>query len=229
MPGGSPAGAVTAPRRRAPPRRSARRARARSRRRAPPWARRARAASGCVAHEAAGERELLPLAERHLDAARPGRPELVSRARRAGAPPRRRPRPGRRRAATAGSSSTRGTSPTPTDWRAGSSKRKKSWNAPASRERHSSVRMRDERRAVHQDPARGRLVELAQQLDERRLARAVLPDERHHGARGQARATRRRARAGRCRDRRTTRPRGGCPRRSRAGAGWSAEATSEAA
>ena len=29
-----------------------------------------------IAHEAAGQRELLPLAERHLDAAGPGRPEL---------------------------------------------------------------------------------------------------------------------------------------------------------
>ena len=40
---------------------------------------------------------------------------------------------------TAGTSSTRGTSPSPTDCRAGSSNRKKSWNAPASRARHPSL------------------------------------------------------------------------------------------
>ena len=42
-------------------------------------------------------------------------------------------------AATAGSSSRRGWSPTPTLWRASSSKRKKSWNAPAIRSRHAAV------------------------------------------------------------------------------------------
>ena len=62
-------------------RRSARTARARFRRRARPSARRAPAAAA-LAHEAAGERELLPLAERHLDAAGPGRAELRLEARR---------------------------------------------------------------------------------------------------------------------------------------------------
>ncbi len=68
-----------------------------------------------------------------------------------------------------------------------------------------------ERRAVDQDPAGRRLVQLAEQLDERRLARAVLPDERHHRARRAGRGRRSRARGDRCRDRRTRRPRGGCP------------------
>ena len=36
----------------------------------------------------------------------------------------------------------RGTSPRPTVWRARNSKRKKSWNAPARRDRHASAGMR---------------------------------------------------------------------------------------
>ena len=93
-----------------------------------------------VAHEAAGQRELLPLAEGDLDAVGPGRAELGVEAGRRAARPRRRRRPGRPRRRRPRSSSSRGTSPTPTEWRARSSKRKKSWNAPASRARHSSAR-----------------------------------------------------------------------------------------
>ena len=95
-----------------------------------------------VAHEAARQGELLPLAERHLHAVWPGRAELgleapaARRATSSCAPARLMAR------TTAGSSSRRGTSPRPTVCRARNSKRKKSWNAPARRLRHSSAGMR---------------------------------------------------------------------------------------
>ena len=62
--------------------------------------------------------------------------------------------------------------------RARNSKRKKSWNAPASRARHSSAGMRASGVVVDEDRARRRLVHLRQQLDQRRLAGAVLADDR---------------------------------------------------
>ena len=67
-----------------------------------------------VAHEAARQRELLPLAERDLDAARARSGRAACRARRPAGRPRRRRRRGRPRPSTAGSSSSRGTSPRPT-------------------------------------------------------------------------------------------------------------------
>ena len=125
-----------------------------------------------VAHEAARQRQLLPLAERHLDAAGPGRAELGVEARRRAARPRRRRRPGRRprrpparRRGAAGRRGRRSAA-------RGSSKRKKSWNAPASRvaplvggrcapAATPSTRIR----------AGGRLVHLGEQLDERATCR----------------------------------------------------------
>ena len=144
-----------------------------------------------AAHEPARERELLPLAERHLDAPGPGRPELRVEARRRASPPRRRRRRARRRAVTADSSSMRGSSPRPTVWRARNSKRKKSWNAPATRSRQPAVGIARERRVVHVDRARRGRVHLRQQLDQRRLARAVFPDDGDHGSRRQLERSRR--------------------------------------
>ena len=136
-----------------------------------------------VAHEAARERELLPLAERHLDAARPRRPELrvepaPSAATTTSSAPAR-----ATAVTTAGSSSRRGTSPTPTVCRARNSKRKKSWNAPASRVRHSSARMRASGASSTRIAPARRLVHLRQQLHERGLAGAVLADDRDDRAR----------------------------------------------
>ena len=94
--------------------------------------------------------------------------------------------PARPTAASTGSrSSTRSRSPTPTLWRARYSKRKKSWKAPDSRSRHSAAGMPARSRAVDGDPPRRRVVEAAQQLDERRLAGAVLADEGDDRARRQ--------------------------------------------
>ena len=174
-----------------------------------------------VAHEAARQRELLPLAERDLDAARPGRPELRVEARRqprddvAGAARARRP------STTAGSSSSRGTSPTPTVCRARNSKRKKSWNAPASRARHSPAGTRASGAPSTRIAPDGRLVHLREQLDERRLARAVLADDRDDRARRQRQRHVVEHEPRRCPGRRTRRARGGCRAASAAGTGRS--------
>ena len=94
--------------------------------------------------------------------------------------------PARRTAVvTAGPSSRRGRSPTPTEWRAGNSKRKKSWNAPARSGAPVDGRHRREIRAVDQDAPAGRRVQLGQQLHQRGLAGAVLADDRHHRPRRQ--------------------------------------------
>ena len=216
------------PGRRGPPRRSARRARARSRRRAPPSARRAPAAAAASRMNPRASASFCHWPNE--TSTPPGQvgPSWVS-------------RPAGRRATT---SSAPGPVHRGGDRRlvvearhvahahrvAGEQLEAEEVLEGAGQARAPLVRPHArQRRAVHQDPPRRRLVQLAQQLDERRLARAVLPDERHHRARGQRRGRRRRAPGGRCRDRRTTRPPGGCPRRSRAGAGWSAEATSDAA
>ena len=133
-----------------------------------------------VAHEAAGQRQLLPLAERHLDAVGPGRAELRVEPGGERGRPRRRRRPGRRRAVhrrrRRRAAARRRARPT---WRAaqleaeevleraGQARRatRRPACAPASA---PSTRMRAARR----------LVELGQQLDQRRLAGAVLADER---------------------------------------------------
>ena len=79
----------------------------------------------------------------------------------------------------------RGRSPTPTLSRASSSNLAKSWKPAAMRSRHASRVERREVVAVDGDPPVGRLVEAAEQLDERRLAGAVLADERDGRARRQ--------------------------------------------
>ena len=95
-----------------------------------------------LAHESARERQLLPLPERQVDAVRPRRTELRVESELSVAPPRRPlprarpPRPPRVR------SSIRGISPRPTVCPARNSKRKKSWNAPAMRARHSPAGIR---------------------------------------------------------------------------------------
>src|SRR5262245_14773981 len=81
---------------------------------------------------------------------------------------------------TAASSSRRGRSPSPTDCRALSWNRKKSWNAPASRSPFVSPHAR-ELRTVYQDPAGARLVEFRQEFHEGRLPRSVFADEGHDG------------------------------------------------
>ena len=165
-----------------------------------------------IAHEAARQRELLPLAEAHFHALRPGRAELRLEPGAAADPRRRRARRGRPPPTTAGSSSSRGTSPTPTVCRALNSNRKKSWNAPASRDRHASAGMRaSSTPSTRMRPLVGS-VQPAQQLHERRLAGAVLADDRDDRAGRQIAGSRPRAPAGRCRDRRTTRARSGCRR-----------------
>ena len=87
-------------------------------------------------------------------------------------------------ATTAGSSSSRGTSPKPTVCSARNSKRKKSWNAPQPR---TPLAGRDAREwcVVEEDRTRGRLVHLRQQLNQGGLAGAVLSDDRDHRSRGQ--------------------------------------------
>ena len=122
--------------------------------------------------------------------------------------------------ATARSSSRRGTSPRPTDVAGGKLEAEEVLEGAGQARAPLVGPHAGEGSAVDQDPAGRRLVQLAEQLDERRLAGAVLPDERHHRARRAGRGRRRRARGGRCRDRRTRRPRGGCPpagARARAG------------
>ncbi len=172
-------------RRSGPRRRSARRGRARSRRRERPWARRGPAA--------AGRSRMKPRASASFchwpkDTSTPpgqvgpscvSRPEAKARDDVVGA------RRARRPSRTARSSSSRGTSPRPTVWRARNSKRKKSWKAPDSRSRHVVRRHAGERRVVHEDGARRGLVHLGEQLDERRLARAVLAHDGDDRPRGQ--------------------------------------------
>ena len=137
-----------------------------------------------LAHEAAGQRELLPLTEGHLDALVPGRSELGVEA--GGQPVDDVVRAGPVTAASAaGRSSSRARSPTPTACWARSSNRKKSWKAPARRSRHSGTDMRGEVDAVDLDAPRGRVVEPGQQLDQGGLAGAVLADDGHDGAGGQ--------------------------------------------
>ena len=125
-------------------------------------------------------------------------------------------------ATTAGSSSSRGTSPTPTVCRARNSNRKKSWNAPASRDRHASAGMRASSTPVHQDATARRLIQPAQQLHERGLAGAVLADDGHHRAGLQVAGRRPRARGAPCRDRRRRRARSESRPTSRSGTGASA-------
>ena len=148
-----------------------------------------------VAHEAARERELLPLAERHLDAARPGRAELRLEPGRQPRRRRRRRRPARPPCATAGSSSRRGTSPTPTVWRARNSKRKKSWNAPARRvaprRRPACARGRRRRRGCARTSARRSWRAASRAWSCRRRSRRRSRPPRPRAAR----ASRRRARA----------------------------------
>ena len=95
---------------------------------------------------------------------------------------------------------------------AGSSKRKKSWKAPASRSRHigSGMRARSTPSTVMR-PAVG-VVEPASSFTRVRLAGAVLADERDDRAGRERRGSRRRAPGGRCPGRRTTRGRAGCRR-----------------
>ena len=80
-----------------------------------------------------------------------------------------------------------------------------------------------ERRVVHEDRARRRLVHLREQLDQRRLAGAVLADDGDDRAGGQRQRHVVEHEPRRARDRRTTRDRGGCRVRSRAGTGRSAD------
>ena len=140
-----------------------------------------------VAHEPAGQRQLLPLPEAHLDALGPGRAELgVEPGVEAlddvvGPGPLDRRDDGRLVVE-------RGTSPRPTLWLARSSKRKKSWNAPARRARQPVGRHARQVDAVDEDAAARRLVELGEQLHERGLAGAVLPHDRDHRAGRQRRA-----------------------------------------
>ena len=98
-------------------------------------------------------------------------------------------------------------------------RRTRSGRSPGSRLaillRHSSRRKPMEVHAVDQDPPLGRLVEAAEQLDEGRLAGAVLADDRHRRARREPQVDRPRARRGRCPGSGSARPRGGCPSRTR--------------
>ena len=153
-----------------------------------------------LAHEAAGQGELLPLTEGHLDAVVPGRPELGVEP--GGQPRRRRPprRPGDGRVHRGLVVERGGGRRRPTVCRAWNSKRKKSWNAPDSRARHSSARMRA-RSTPSTLIARGRLVQPGEQLDQGRLARAVLTDDGHDRARRQVEADVLEHQAARCRDR----------------------------
>ena len=108
--------------------------------------------------------------------------------------------------------------------RARNSKRKKSWNAPASRVAPLVGRHARQRRVVDEDRARRRLVHLREQLDERRLAGAVLADDRDDRAGRQRQRHVVEHERATCRDRRTTRARGGCRAADASGAGRSADA-----
>ena len=161
-----------------------------------------------VAHEAAGQRQLLPLPEAtpRRRRARSGRAGCRARRRAAAttssAPARstarvhggaRRRRAARRRGRRSGGRAAR-SGRSPGTRRPAVAPLVGGHAAPAAT---PSTRMR---------PAR-RLVELAQQLHQRRLAGAVLADDRHHRAGRQRRGSRPRAPGGRCRGRRTTRAR----------------------
>ena len=181
-----------------------------------------------VAHEAAGQRELLPLAERHVHAARPRRPELR-------VEPRRQPRhhvvgagaiDGARapRARRRGAARRRGRPCAARETRSGRNPETRPPAARATRRRAcapAACRRRGSR------PDDGSYI-LREQLDQRGLARAVLADDGDDRAGRQRAATRRRARAARCLDTRTTRGRGGCRCCSASGTGRSAVAASDA-
>ena len=117
----------------------------------------------------AGERDALPLPAGEIGAAgvaaREDRVEAGERRGARGCPARRESsRPARRTGATLS--------------RSGSSRRMKSWNTAVTRARHDATSMLAHVDAVDLDRARLRVVEAAQQLGERRLAGAVLPDDR---------------------------------------------------
>ena len=177
-----------------------------------------------VAHEAARQRELLPLAERHLDAVRARSARAACRGPAAAARRRRRRPRGRPPSTTAGSSSSRGTSPTPTVCRARNSKRKKSWNAPASRVAPvvraacapAACRRRGSRPAVGSYSFASSLtsVVLPAPFSPTMATTAPAGSVERHVVEHQAR---------RCPDTRTTRGRSGCPRAARpapAGRPW---------
>ena len=137
-----------------------------------------------VAHEAAGERELLPLAEGHLDALRPGRAELRLQARR-------QPTDDVVGAGAADGRHDRGLVVQPRHVAdahgvAGPELEAEEVLERARQPRAPLVRGHaGQLDAVHQDPAGGRLVELGEELHQRRLAGAVLADDGDDRAGGQ--------------------------------------------
>ena len=174
-----------------------------------------------LAHEAARERELLPLAEGDLDAARPGRAEL--RVEPAGSRATTSSRPARATAAVDRRRIVEARDVADADgWRAGSSKRKKSWNAPASRARQSSARMRASGApSTRMRPAVGSYSSQSS-FTSVLLPAPFSPTSATTAPAGSVEVRRRRARGARCRDRRTTRARAGCPRRAARERRWSA-------
>ena len=135
-----------------------------------------------VAHEAARQRQLLPLAERDVDALGPGRPQLRVQPRRSrsttsSAPAR--PTAARHRRLVVEARHVADADRLP---RAELEAKEVLKGAGQARRATSSADMRASGCAVDQDLTRRRLVELAEQLHERGLARAVFADDGHHRA-----------------------------------------------
>ena len=169
-----------------------------------------------VAHEAAGQRELLPLTERDLDAVVPRDAELrvepaASRSTTSRAPAR------STAASIAGWSSSRSRSPSPTVSRGTQLEPEEVLERAGEARPPLLGGHAREVDAVDRDRARRRLVEAAQQLHERRLARAVLADDRDHRAGGEVEVDVVEHEPVGARDSGTRRVRGGCrPRCARA-------------
>ena len=151
--------------------------------------------SGSIAHEPARQGELLPLAERHLDAAWPRRSQLGVHAR------------GQPRDDIASAAAIDGRPHGRTHRRCAARRRGRRSAGRGTRSGRSpetprpfAIAMRSaeharERHVVDQDGTCRRLVHLGEQFDQRRLAGAVLADDGHDPNRPGATARRRRARA----------------------------------